>query len=394
MYNGIGLTTARGSGTNGYVQRNLAHVNKNRVQGTTYNSSLTERKAPVQRVANTEILEHERKRRIEVQVMEWARANGYLDREDLSEEALEDLLQKKREQLNKDSRVSQTPMNLADSHHRAQQKEKEINKFRDALGIDKEYSSGQAFDRNLQEQRRKEKEQRRYAEEIAKMDRIEQEKEREYEERQEKKKAIEMEKLKQIEFSKDEDKKEEKPREDRRRDASPDRRRDDRDRSPDRRRRASPDRRRQASPDRRRQSSPDRRRHASPDMRRRPSPDRRRDSRERSPERGRRDSRERPIEKRKDMSPENRKRESSPKRRREESPHKRESRSPVKRHSRTPDRRRRHQSWVFKLITNAVMNVYTVISVIKTFNSSSIEHILKKYVGYIDTSKCKSFQGS
>ena len=26
MYNGIGLTTARGSGTNGYVQRNLSLV--------------------------------------------------------------------------------------------------------------------------------------------------------------------------------------------------------------------------------------------------------------------------------------------------------------------------------------------------------------------------------
>jgi serine/arginine repetitive matrix protein 2 len=26
MYNGVGLQTARGSGTSGYVQRNLSHV--------------------------------------------------------------------------------------------------------------------------------------------------------------------------------------------------------------------------------------------------------------------------------------------------------------------------------------------------------------------------------
>jgi len=26
MYNGIGLTTARGSGTSGYVQKNLSHI--------------------------------------------------------------------------------------------------------------------------------------------------------------------------------------------------------------------------------------------------------------------------------------------------------------------------------------------------------------------------------
>ena len=28
MYNGIGLTSVRGSGTNGYVQRNMAHVSR------------------------------------------------------------------------------------------------------------------------------------------------------------------------------------------------------------------------------------------------------------------------------------------------------------------------------------------------------------------------------
>jgi serine/arginine repetitive matrix protein 2 len=26
MYNGVGLTTARGSGTSGYVQKNLSHI--------------------------------------------------------------------------------------------------------------------------------------------------------------------------------------------------------------------------------------------------------------------------------------------------------------------------------------------------------------------------------
>ena len=30
MYNGIGLATVRGSGTNGYVQRNTAHISKGR----------------------------------------------------------------------------------------------------------------------------------------------------------------------------------------------------------------------------------------------------------------------------------------------------------------------------------------------------------------------------
>ena len=32
MYNGIGLSTVRGSGTNGYVQRNTAHISKGRAE--------------------------------------------------------------------------------------------------------------------------------------------------------------------------------------------------------------------------------------------------------------------------------------------------------------------------------------------------------------------------
>ena len=32
MYNGIGLQTVRGSGTNGYVQRNTAHISNTRTK--------------------------------------------------------------------------------------------------------------------------------------------------------------------------------------------------------------------------------------------------------------------------------------------------------------------------------------------------------------------------
>lgn len=75
MYNGIGLTTARGSGTNGYVQRNMAFV-KDRPRQQ-YN---TERTQPVQKKPNEEILEHERKRQLEVKVLEWAASTGILDK--------------------------------------------------------------------------------------------------------------------------------------------------------------------------------------------------------------------------------------------------------------------------------------------------------------------------
>ena len=74
MYNGIGVTTARGTGTNGYVQRNLSHVRTDRKDNRQifdydsamlggYESSLIKK-------PNKDILEHDRKRQVEVKCME------------------------------------------------------------------------------------------------------------------------------------------------------------------------------------------------------------------------------------------------------------------------------------------------------------------------------------
>ena len=71
MYNGIGLATVRGSGTNGYVQRNLAHVShlKERVNYHT-EGDMTAGERMIGRKPNKEILEHEKKRRVEVKCAE------------------------------------------------------------------------------------------------------------------------------------------------------------------------------------------------------------------------------------------------------------------------------------------------------------------------------------
>lgn len=62
MYNGIGLPTARGSGTNGYVQRNLAHVRKTRQ----FKPDLVSQPDPeINRPPNIDIIAHQRKRKIE-----------------------------------------------------------------------------------------------------------------------------------------------------------------------------------------------------------------------------------------------------------------------------------------------------------------------------------------
>lgn len=72
MYNGIGLTTPRGSGTNGHVQRNWALV-KPMVKEKSYRteSELATLDTASSRQPNKEILDHERKRKIELKCAEF-----------------------------------------------------------------------------------------------------------------------------------------------------------------------------------------------------------------------------------------------------------------------------------------------------------------------------------
>lgn len=72
MYNGIGLPTPRGSGTNGHVQRNWALV-KPRDKEKTYKSEseLAALDTANSRPPNKEILDHERKRKIELKCAEF-----------------------------------------------------------------------------------------------------------------------------------------------------------------------------------------------------------------------------------------------------------------------------------------------------------------------------------
>lgn len=71
MYNGIGLQTARGSGTNGYIQTNKFFVrsktNKVSTEGKGFDPG--QGIAGVTRKANKEILEHDRKRQIQLKLV-------------------------------------------------------------------------------------------------------------------------------------------------------------------------------------------------------------------------------------------------------------------------------------------------------------------------------------
>ena len=68
MSSNVGLTTPRGSGTSGYVQRNSAHL-KPRDSAAPYPRAVEDLKHR-QRQPDQGIIEHERKREIEVKVFE------------------------------------------------------------------------------------------------------------------------------------------------------------------------------------------------------------------------------------------------------------------------------------------------------------------------------------
>lgn len=71
MYNGIGLITPRGSGTNGFVQRNFATI-RNRKERVEYktDADLARLDRSLNKQPNREILEHQWKRAIELKCVE------------------------------------------------------------------------------------------------------------------------------------------------------------------------------------------------------------------------------------------------------------------------------------------------------------------------------------
>ncbi|KAJ1650200.1 RNA-splicing factor [Dispira simplex] len=110
MYNGIGLSTPRGSGTNGYVIRNVSHlkVKRSYPKGTTRETTTDEtqfnplahlgkeRDLNSSKPPNAELLLHERKRQIEVRLLTW---QDELEEQGLDTSVIQDKVEQRRTQL-------------------------------------------------------------------------------------------------------------------------------------------------------------------------------------------------------------------------------------------------------------------------------------------------------
>lgn len=168
MSSNVGLTTPRGSGTSGYVQRNLAHI-KPRDQAKPYSKDLDSLRHR-QRQPDKEILEHDRKREVEVKVFELRdklEEEGYVfwrivlarklieysvDEEEI--EIQEDALRKKLlKEMGRGNGPSGKGLKMHQVHELAEAKIKQDNKFRSALGISKEYKEGDHWQKQDERQR-------------------------------------------------------------------------------------------------------------------------------------------------------------------------------------------------------------------------------------------------
>ena len=142
MYNGIGLSTVRGSGTSGYVQRNLGHVpatkEKRKID---YKSEADLSKEEKIRGPNQGILDHEKKRKIEVKCAE---LEDLLVDQNLGEEEINEKVTAYRKMLMQSVDVNDKVelddfgrpiIKATDSHQIAKMQNERNDKLKAAFGI-------------------------------------------------------------------------------------------------------------------------------------------------------------------------------------------------------------------------------------------------------------------
>ena len=152
MYNGIGLETPRGSGTNGFVQRNMAFVRprKEKVDYRT-EEELAKSEASLNREPNLEILEHERKRKIEIdclELREMLEVQNFDEKEiELKVDAFRATQLKKLKMEKPEILLDESGRPIASGTHEiAAANQTRNKKLRDAFGISAEYVDGSSMD--------------------------------------------------------------------------------------------------------------------------------------------------------------------------------------------------------------------------------------------------------
>ncbi|KAF0992111.1 hypothetical protein HZS_427, partial [Henneguya salminicola] len=150
MYNGVGLPTPRGSGTSGYVQKNLSFVGNKTYHQLCYERDPSKAKTDALcKKVDPGIQEHEKKREVEIKCIElkdMLEEQGYPADEIDSKvnEFRQALLERQKEEGNKNSVENQQILSQYD--------DVKNQKMKSALGIRSDYIEGSAF--NFEEKKK------------------------------------------------------------------------------------------------------------------------------------------------------------------------------------------------------------------------------------------------
>jgi hypothetical protein len=164
MSSNVGLSTPRGSGTSGYVQRNLSLLKPRATgAGQPYPSPHASDTAPRVRKPDQQILQHDRLREIEVAVL--ARRDELEDEGKLDEEEIDEECERLREKLRGDMERGKGRGGRGDKklkgyqvHELAEAKERESERLRRALGLKKGQGEGEDGEHPMARQERRKRE--------------------------------------------------------------------------------------------------------------------------------------------------------------------------------------------------------------------------------------------
>jgi len=179
----------RGTGTSGYVQTNKFNLrggpDRRETERRGHGKEGSQKGHEVK--PNKDIIDHNRKRELEVKVMEY---RIQLEDDELPDDEIESKVEQYRMELIEkenagDGVDKREEGKLDDTHEIAARKVKQMEKMRDALGFREDIVEGEAFDRELQQRRKEERiaERKRREEERIQRE-IEREKELERRERE------------------------------------------------------------------------------------------------------------------------------------------------------------------------------------------------------------------
>ena len=152
MFGGVGLPSAKGTGTNGYVERNFGYLPKDYKPGS-YGEFIRQMKAnpaPMKRKINDEIILHEEKHKIEVELYDLK--EKYENEKKYTEDEIKDKINSERKRLYHLLERRETDfMDKNETHQKGKLKDAQMKIIRDALKIKKEYNLGEGFEFTLQQ---------------------------------------------------------------------------------------------------------------------------------------------------------------------------------------------------------------------------------------------------